>query len=301
VNFSEQPLSTQWAALKFRGEKLAEVWFKPEGEPFGLLFRIPETSFQLPGIGQRLTAEHLLKAVGITTEEVESWHAEGVFPSAVDPSDPQLTGPLPQPPADASHLEIRVRLKRPPEAVASKESTEPESAGPTLQELDARWKTIMGLEVMMDSQRLSMETLRGELEGLLRRALSPEERLHALAADVAQYNKAKSRVHYALPKAKEFIHRAIWAKATAEWKRLVELFKDPAAAQLSPSQMDKVREELDVLRKDRQILSAQGVTVSQECKTIAAEVQGTLRQLQSNAAGRALKKKGATGAKRKSF
>src|SRR6266436_4696732 len=73
VSFSEQPPSKQWAALKYRGEKLAEVWLKPEGEPFALTFRIPRESFQIPGMGQRLTTENLLKAVGITTEEVESW------------------------------------------------------------------------------------------------------------------------------------------------------------------------------------------------------------------------------------
>jgi hypothetical protein len=36
MKFSEQPPSEQWAALKYRGEKLAEVWFKPEGEPFSI-------------------------------------------------------------------------------------------------------------------------------------------------------------------------------------------------------------------------------------------------------------------------
>ena len=76
MNFSEQPPSKQWAALKFRGEKIAEVWFKPEGEPFALTFRIPQASFQIPGMGQRLTTENLLKAVGLATEEVESWRHE---------------------------------------------------------------------------------------------------------------------------------------------------------------------------------------------------------------------------------
>src|SRR5436309_16046554 len=73
VRFSEQPPSEQWAALKYRGEKFAEVWFKPEGEPFALTFRIPQKSFQIPGMGQRITTENLLKAVAIATEEVESW------------------------------------------------------------------------------------------------------------------------------------------------------------------------------------------------------------------------------------
>src|SRR6266404_5133616 len=53
VNFSEQPASQQWATLKFRGEKFAEVWFKPEGDPLALQFRIPQNSFQIPGMAPR--------------------------------------------------------------------------------------------------------------------------------------------------------------------------------------------------------------------------------------------------------
>ena len=52
MKFSEQPPSKQWAALKYRGEKFAEVWFKPEGQPLVLAFRIPRGSFQIPGIGE---------------------------------------------------------------------------------------------------------------------------------------------------------------------------------------------------------------------------------------------------------
>src|SRR5437870_5987111 len=73
VNFSKQPPSKQWAALKYRGEKFAEVWFKPEGEAYALTFRIPHKSFQDPETGQKLTTENLLKAVGIAPDEVEAW------------------------------------------------------------------------------------------------------------------------------------------------------------------------------------------------------------------------------------
>jgi len=169
------------------------------------------------------------------------------------------------------------------------------------QDLEARWKGIWGLEATMDTLRISMEGLRAEMEGLLKRMLTTEEKLHALAADVAQWNKAKTRVHYALPKAKEFIHRATWAKGTPERKRLDEFFKNPGGAQLPLPQMDKVMEELEILRKDLQVLSAQGVTVCQECKSISADIQEALRRLQSNAAMRAWKKKGASRAKRKPF
>src|SRR6478672_1268920 len=98
MNVSEQPPSKQWAALTFKGERIAEVWFKPEGEPLALLFRIPRSSFQVPGIGQRLTAENLLKAVALAPDAVESWRHGGASHSAPDGPDPGLTSPLPPPP-----------------------------------------------------------------------------------------------------------------------------------------------------------------------------------------------------------
>jgi hypothetical protein len=98
-------------------------------------------------------------------------------------------------------------------------------------------------------------------------------------------------------------HRAIWAKGTPERKRLDELFKNSnsSGANLSLTQMDQVLEELAIVRRDRQVLSAQGVTVYQECQSISADIHGALRRLQSNAAARASKKKGAPGARGKSI
>ena len=69
MNFSEQPPSKQWAALKYAGETIAEVWLKPDGQPFALTFRIPQKSFHIPGMGPLLTTENLLKAVGLATEQ----------------------------------------------------------------------------------------------------------------------------------------------------------------------------------------------------------------------------------------
>jgi hypothetical protein len=65
--------------------------------------------------------------------------------------------------------------------------------------------------------------------------------------------------------------------------------------------MDKLREDLENLLKDRQVLSAQGVAVSQECGRTLAEVQGALKTLQSNAAANARKKMNAARAKGKFF
>jgi hypothetical protein len=300
VNFSEQPPSKQWAALKYRGETFAEVWFKPEGEPFALTFRIPQRSFQIPGLGQRLAAENLLKAVGITTDEVESCRHEGASPSGLSGTNSQLGQPLPPPPPDVTHLTLYVCLK-PPQPVATGESGEPEIPETKWQDLEARWNAILGLEASMDTLRISLEALRTEMEASSRRMLTAEEKAHALNADVAQWNKAKSRILFALPKAREFIHRATWATGTPERKKLEEVIKNHIQPRIPVPHMDKVSEQLDNLLKDRQVLSAQGMSVFQECKNISADVQGALRTLQSNSAANATKKRGATGARGKTF
>jgi hypothetical protein len=301
VNFSEQPPSKQWATLKYRGEPFAEVWFKPEGEPFALTFRIPRKSFQIPGMGQRLTTENLLKAVGIATEEVESWRHEGACHPGMNGLDPGLGHPLPPPPQAVTHLNLHVSLKPPPQAIAPDEGGEPEIPEAKWQDLEARWKAILGLEASVETLRISMEALRAEMEASSSRALGAEEKLHALNADVAQWNKAKSRALYALPKAREFIHRSIWATGTPERKKLEELFKNHIRPRVPCPQMDQVVEQLESLLKDRQVLSAHGVSVYQECKSISADVQGALRTLLSNAGANATKKRGATGARGKSF
>jgi hypothetical protein len=300
VNFSEQPPSKQWAALKYRGEKFAEVWFKPEGEPFALTFRVPRSGFQLPGAGQWLAIENLLKAVGIATGEVESWHGEGASHSGTDVPDSDLKHPLPPPPQGAPHLSLYVRLK-PPQPIPPTESGGPEIHEAKWQYLESRWNAILGLEASVDNLRVSMEGLRIELEASSRKALPVEAKLHALSADVVQWNKAKSRIHYALPKMREFTHRATWATGTPERKKLTELFEKYIQPRVPFPQIDEVIVQFESLLKDRQTLSAQGMAVYQECKGISAEFQSTLRTLQSNAAANAARKKSAKSTSRKSL
>lgn len=153
----------------------------------------------------------------------------------------------------------------------------------------------------MDMSRIGMEALRTELEASWRRTLTPDEKVHAMAADVVQWNKAKSRVHHALPKAREFIHRATWAMGTPERKRLEEVFKDHIQPRVPFPGLGQVFEQLENLLKDRQVLSAQGTTVYQECKGVSADVQAALRTLQNNAAANAAKKKRAANKKGKFF
>jgi hypothetical protein len=284
VNFSEQPPSKQWAALKYNGEIIAEVWFKPEGEPFALMFRIPQTSFQVPGMDQLLTAENLLNAVAIATDEVESWRHGDATDSR---SNPELKLSLPPPPQDVAHLTIHVRLKPPPQAVIPEESSEPAIPVEKWHELASRWNAILGLEATIDGLRQRLESLRMQLEGEARKSLTADEKVHALNSDVAQWEKARNRVHYALPKVKEFIHRATWALALAERKKLEELFKDHLQPQVFPPEMEKVPEQLEHLLKDRQILSAHGTTVCQECSSVLGDIQGAYRTLQSNAVAKA--------------
>ena len=294
MNFSERPPSKQWAALKYRGEPFAEVWFKPEGEPFALKFRIPQKSFQIPRMGQLLTTENLLKAVAIAAEEVESWRDGTVSCSGIA----ELRLPLAQPPQGLTHLEIYVSLKPPLQVVAPDKSSETQIPPEKWQHLEARWKVLLGLEASIDTMRIGMDGLRAELESSFKRTLTADEKLNALNADVLQWNKAKSRVHFALPNAKDFIHRATWALGLPERKKLDELLKNHILPRVPFPEMDKVPEQLENLIKDRQVLAALGAKIYQSCKKISAEIQGALRTLQSNSAAKrqvkriASKKKG---------
>jgi hypothetical protein len=287
VNFSELPPSKHWAALVYKGEQLAGVWFKPEGEPLGLTVRIPQRSFQTPELARRLTVETFLKAVGVAPEELESWRHGDVSHCGMDGSAPELKHPLLPPPQGDTHLDIHVRVKPPPEVVAPEEGDEPGIRSAECQLLETRWNAILNLEATIDTLRIRMEGLQVELETSSKQTLTTEEKLHALNADVMQWTKAKSRVHYAMPKVREFIHRANWAMGTPERKELGELFKDGIRPDIPRPRMDRLPQELDSLLKDRQVLAAHGTNVYQECKNVSSDIQGALTNLRNNAAARA--------------
>jgi uncharacterized protein YoxC len=298
VDFSEQPPSKQWAALKYGGDKFAEVWFKPGGEPFAVAIRIPRESFQIPGMDQLLSMENLLKAVAIATEEVESWRHGGDVHSGMTGSDPELRRPLPAPPQDVTHLNIHVSLKPPPQVVAPKESCEPQRKW---QDLEARWQVVLGVEVAIKALRQTMESLQAELQTSMQQSLALEEKRHALNRDVAQWNQEKSRAHFAVPKVREFIHRATWALDTPERKALAKFFQDDLPPDIPFSQINEVADQVERLLKDRQVLSANGTKVHQESKSIAADIQAALRALRSNAAANAERKRRAASPKSKFF
>ncbi len=300
MNFSEQPPSQQWAVLKFRGERLAEVWFKPEEEPNGLRLRIPQSAFQLPGIGQRLTPELLLRAVGISTAEIEYWRHDGGIDSDTNSSDSELDHSLPPPPPDVNHVNLYVTMKLPPPPVVVPAGHDaPEITEAQWHYLAERWDAILTLEASVDSLRLSVEGLRAEMEAAANRALNLEEKTNAASADLVFWNKAKSRVRYATPKLREWIHRATWAKGAAERKAAEEHFANYVLPRIPTPQLDQIRSQFDSLLKNRQILSAQGVSAHQEGRRILSEVESALRTLQRNAAANAARKKNTTGRKGK--
>lgn len=291
MNFSERPPSEKWSALIYRGETFAEVWFKPEDAPFALTFRIPQSSFQISGMGQRLTIENLLKAVGVAAEEVESWRYEDGTASGMDGADAELGQPLSPPAQDVTELKLHVRLKQPLPTVAANEIGESETTEEKWQYLEGRWNAIRGLEVSMDTLRLSLEGLRSEMEAASRKALGIEVKTNALSSDMVQWQRAKSRVHHAAPKVKEFIHRFTWAAATSERKHIEELFENHIRPRVAFPQIDQAMLQFDSMLKDRQVLSASGVSVFQECKSILATIQSALRTLEINAAANASKKR----------
>lgn len=308
MTFSDLPPSRHWATLNFRGEKLAEVWFKPEGQPDSLLIRIGEPSFHLPGLGPRLTLENLLKAVGVSPDEVASWNDDQEQTPRNSPEE--LQQPL-QPPAPGFahrvlHIHVQSATTEPvadtpgqvppnPESPASEQEQDTPSGAEvseeTWQDLESRWKAILGLEASMETLRLSMESQQGELEASSRRTLSTEEKLHALNGDIATWTKAKSRVLYVVPKLKEFVHRSTWVTATPERKKLEEIYKNHIRTRTPYPEMGTLLEKLENLLKDHQVLLSQGVSVQQECAGVQGTVQGALSTLKSNSAARAVKKR----------
>ncbi len=163
----------------------------------------------------------------------------------------------------------------------------------TWQGLEAAWKAILNAESSIDASRLSMDGLRSDMEAAFRKTLGVEEKLNALQLDVSQWNQAKSRVHYALPKVREFIHRATWALGVPERKSLEEIVKNHIEPRIPFPDVDAVRQQMEHLLKSRQVLFAQGNAVYQECRGITAGIQNTLSTLQRNAADSARRKRDA--------
>jgi len=171
------------------------------------------------------------------------------------------------------------------------EPTPPDIPVEQWQALDGLWKNILGLEANIDGARMGMGSLRSEMETAFRKTLVLEDKLHASQADVQTWNQAKNRIHFALPKVKEFIHRATWAQTVPERKRLEEIVRTHIEPRIPFADVDKVREEMEHLLKARQVLFAQGNSVNVECRGITSEVQRALSNLQRNAANNARKKK----------
>lgn len=280
--FAERLPSTAWATLKYKGTAIADVWFKPADEPFGLTFRLPPGPQLLPDSDRQLTVETLLKAVGVSIDEVDGWRVEDL-----DDADPR-----PPLPSSETVLVVHVRMKSSTESAPEPTPVVADVPPEKWQDLEVRWKAVLGLEAGIDALRLGMDSLRMELESSARRGLSVEEKTHALQADVAQWTKAKSRIHHALPKLREFVHRATWATAVPERKRLDEVIRTYIVPRIPFAEIDQVREQIEHLFKDRQVLAAQGNAVNQEGRALQSELQRAFGSLQRNASNRAREKRG---------
>jgi hypothetical protein len=157
------------------------------------------------------------------------------------------------------------------------------------QDLEARWKAILGIEAAMDSIRASIEGLLLQMDASLKRTLTIEEKSYALRADISQWERAKNRVHFVLPKMREYIHRAIWALGSPERKRLGELYKAHIEPRIPSPELNEVLKQFEDLQKDRQVLCGLGKTVYQESRAISAGVHGAVSTLQNNAKAQRIK------------
>lgn len=293
MNFWDQPPSKQGVALKYRGERFAEVAFNPDDGHNLLTFRIPRESFQIPGMDTLLTIGTLLKAVGLAAEEVESWRHGDLCHDSLGGANPEFRTVMPPPPLDVTYLEVTVPLKSRDQAAAGTDSTPSEVPAGLWEDLQARWKAILALETSIETLRLNMESLRAEMDGSLKKTLGMEEKLNALRADLTHWTKEKKRAHDALPKVRDFLHRSVWAAGAPERKRLEALYEEHIQPRVPFPAMAAVLKELEALQKDRQILAAHGQSVYQESKAIATSVHTALRTLQSNATANGKRKRDA--------
>jgi hypothetical protein len=292
VDVSERVPMNEWAALTDLGEEIAEARLEPEGGGFTLVVRIPRDRFPSADAGSRLTIETLLRAAGQSIDDVESWCVGDVFHARADGADPELGRPLSPPGAGEPHLTLYVQLKSPAPSTARTDGGN-EVPPEAWQTLEALWRSVLGLETSIDTLRLNMEGLRLELEAAFKKPLLVEEKIHALQADVAQWTKAKNRIHFVLPKVREYVHRATWAAAVPERRRLEEIVQTHITPRVPLPEMDQVRDQLGHLQKDRQVLFAQGNSVYQEGRGFLQDVQRALSALQRNAAERARAKRSA--------
>jgi hypothetical protein len=299
VSPAEQVPSDDWAPVEHLWEDVAQAWFKPEGERATYLFRVPRERFPPADTGPPLTIETLLEAASIPKDEVESWHLGDTPPSGEGGTSPELGQPLPPPPPETTHLTVYVQVRPSAPAAVRGDGEDSEVPPEKWQALDALWRAVLGLEAAIDALRLSMDGLRAEMEAAFKRSMTVEDKVHALQADVVQWTKAKSRVHYALPKVREFVHRATWASATPERKAMEEVVETYIEPRVPPPDLNHVRERLEHLQKDRQVLFGQGNAVGQECRNILAEIQRAFSTLQRNAADRARKEREARRTKGK--
>jgi hypothetical protein len=276
-----------WVPLDHIWGDIAEGWFKPDGGQGAFLFRVPRERIETADAGPGVTIEALLDAAFIPKEQVESWRVEGALSA-----DSDLGEPLPSPPAGSTHTTVYVVMKQ-----AAPAQTGPDADAmddiplETWQAIESCWKTIVGLETTIDTLRLSMGGLASEMDNAFKKPLATEEKLNANQADVAQWTRAKSRITYALPKVREFVHRATWATAAAERKRLGEIVESHIEPRVPFAELAEVRIQMDHLLKDRQVLLAQGNAVSQECRGILGEVQRAIATLQRNALEKARQKR----------
>lgn len=324
MKFADQPPSTQWAALKYREELVAWVWFKPDGEPLTVRFCIPQESFRVPYMSQRLTLETLVKSVAIAPEEIDSWRWGELLETGRNGSNPELKRTLSPPPEEDSHLYVDVRLTPGSDATAAfsaGETGEGESAGAptdavaplsaagsgphaaqgslppvpeaTWQKLELHWKAILTIEANIETVRRSTASLVNELESLSQTTLSIEERTDAVRMDITRWEQAKKRIPFSLPKLNDFIHRSVWAFTAPERKHLEALYKEHIEPQIPFPHLANVLNEQEALQKARQVLLALGHAAYQEGKAISTEAQAALQTLRNNAVANGRKRRDA--------
>ncbi len=189
--FAQRAPSTQWELLSFAAapQSVVWVWFKPEIAPHGLLFRIPDETFQSSPDRQFLSMRTLLHAAGIDPTIVESWQYVGLLYDAQRGANPALDQLLAEPPVDADP-HIIVRLATSPTQSAPVTAPGVQGALQLLEAIEADWNASLKLEQQLTVRRKELAMMLNRINAL-NRDLTPEERLHGDRLDQNAWQAAR--------------------------------------------------------------------------------------------------------------
>ena len=282
MDFSKRAPSTKWTTLTYEGAVVAQVWFKPEGNPVGLQFLMPTRAFQLPDLENHLTMANLLKTVQIELKEIQSWTCSGIVHEGMNGTNPDFNKRIGPSSNSSDPVPIDVLLNS---GHASEITPE------QWNDLASRWDKIALLESEISRIRTEAERLCAKLDSLWNTTLTLEDK-YASRLDIAKWEEAKKRIPHLRPELIGFLKswNSIAAASIETKSRFVELIKTRNSS-FSQMEMSNALNELESIRKNRQVWISRGNDLCNLAQGVMSRAQVVLGQLKSSAKANFARKK----------